>query len=1660
MARITKPLLALFACVLALSIVVGVLPSYADEDSLSADATLDERLAYGELHADQYDGTSTAGSSLSEDGTDSGIATYSDRVRETYGTSWSGSGLSKSFYSGDGNLFASPAIKVIDVSQWQGTIDWDKVKNSGIDAVIIRFGWSDSGFDPQFARNLSEVRRLGIPYGVYLFSYASNANEARSEANFTQQIVSRYNLYDMSLPIFYDLEEGKVNGQVVTPTDSATYEKVVNSYFDTLAGYGINNVSIYSGRWYTEAYLNAASVRPRVSWIAEYGKKLNTSFKCSGQYGWQYTSQEVVDGIDSNTVDMSAFSSADFVNVLNLPAYSVSDGTFYFDAFAKDSSSVTLVGGSTLQLQGASCDASQRFKVTSAGSDLYRIQNEATGEYLSVADDSAQSGSSVVPVDYADDSHQLWSFKDSGCGLYIQSALGNWVLDLSGGNTSDGTSIRIWNPNKSDAQRFTIANASAIQTDTTYMIQSAFNKRLVMDIYGGSSDNRARLQLYDSNNTEAQKFSFHQVGNGLYEIVNAQSGKPFEAQGGTTSNGGAVSQYASNGTIAQHWSVVDHGDNVYSFINARSGKAIDVPGGNGKSGMGLQIYTYNGSDAQKWKLSPSKTVRQQLDDLAAANAGAVQENKTYAIGSQSERQVFDIAGGSMGSGANLQIFGSNATAAQRWTLSKDSKGYVTIKNAKSGKVLDVAAGSKKAGANVQQYDSNGTWAQKWIIVPMGDGPYKICSALRMDLVLDLAGGSTGNGANVQVYDDNGTAAQRFRLYAAESYDNDENVTTQTAVLRAADGRVADVYAGSASDGAAIQLYAQNGTVAQSFGIEYHADKQLYTLKAANSYRYLYAENGDFVSGTPVKQGDASAGNDKSYFWAFARLDDGAFRLINAASGKTVGVASDGRLVTVSADDSRAVAFGIENSDFKCLRSERDAEAREHAGDLDDDTYLINSNLDSALVLDVAGGSKDNSANVQLYKSNMTAAQRWTVSHDNQGYVTFTNKGSGKVLDVAGGVASNGRNVAQYASNDTYAQKWIAVKLSDGSYRIESAIRLGFYLSSKGSNGANVQLSTDGSTSSAFSLRTLSPKVDPCADILGKGYYNLRPLSSQTSKVIDIAGGSGSNGANVQIYASNGTFAQLFSFEYHDGYYLIRNVKSQKVLDVASGNLVPGTNVQQWEAGSNNDNQLFAAVDNEDGSYSFVNKATGLRLDIAGGSDSNGANVQVYDSNGSNGQKFALDEVTEFISDGAYEISSATVSKVLDVAGGSTKDGASVQLYDPNDTLAQKWFVNKVVGQSNTYELECIGSAKVLTEAGDGSLVQQTASGASSQRWHSGLSNGKIVLQNAATGNFLCASGSSAKLGTVDSSENPGVRFTFKSTGVLSEGTYTIQLMSDKTRVLDVNGGSTAAGALVNLYGSNGTAAQIWDVRKNSDGTYEISSAKSSKPLDVINGSLAAGNRVQIWTRNEGNAQKWNLVYRKGEGYSVQTVNGFVLGDQGSGLALYYDNNAANSRFAFEKATYIPPILTGVQWKGCAHYSSTRYGEDWSTIVIHISECTSLSQIDNTFWGSREASAHYGVAPGQVHQYVNLNDTAWAVGDWEWNKRTVSIEHVGTTANPPSYATLDTSAQLMAALARSKGWRHLKLGDNVGIHKWYSSTSCPAGTDVNWLAAKANQYLGN
>lgn len=128
--------------------------------------------------------------------------------------------------------------------------------------------------------------------------------------------------------------------------------------------------------------------------------------------------------------------------------------------------------------------------------------------------------------------------------------------------------------------------------------------------------------------------------------------------------------------------------------------------------------------------------------------------------------------------------------------------------------------------------------------------------------------------------------------------------------------------------------------------------------------------------------------------------------------------------------------------------------------LEDGKYVIKSGINEKYVLDVYGGSLLNEANVQLYSENESKAQSWLISHDEKGYVIITNEGSGKVLDVEGGSEENGANVQQYDSNLTRAQKWIAVKKSDGSVELISALDQNKCMDLNGAkacNGSNIQI---------------------------------------------------------------------------------------------------------------------------------------------------------------------------------------------------------------------------------------------------------------------------------------------------------------------------------------------------------------------------------------------------------------------------------------------------------------------------------------------------------------------------------------------------------------------------------------------------------------------------
>lgn len=691
-----------------------------------------------------------------------------------YGAHWGTYNGTKAFFDYRNNLFVQQAKGVIDVSSWQNDIDWVKSKADGVEGAIIRlgYGWGNSA-DKKAQRNINECKRLGIPFGIYWYSYAYDANCARAEGNDVAAKLRQMGVSpnDLKYPVYYDLEKWTWAGHT-PPTNPNVYSGMADAWYGALQSAGYKNLGVYSYTSYLQGPLNNSSIYAKTRWVAQYGAQMGYNAFGANDRGWQYTSSGHINGI-SGSVDMNAFGSKNYaqdssvIDVRKMPVVSVPDGNYFINVRFKVASSVDIPGASTsdsatIQLYSGNGSKAQQFKFSKQSDGSYVITNVNSDKALDVRGAAAGNNSVVQQYAINGTNAQRWFIRDSGAGYYLQSALGNWVLDLSGGNTSNGTAIRLYAPNGTQAQRFVVSSSEvSVPVNAAVNIKSAGKSNLVFDVPGASTANSARIQLYAANGTNAQKFRFQQIGNGTYNIVNVNSGKVLDVYGASASNGAVLQQYDSNGTVAQQWTVRNYGDGKISLMSVNANKAIDVPGANYSSNVALQLYSPNDTAAQQWIIEKFKTMRDRLNEQAAKHRQDLPDG-TYSFGSKLKTNMkMDVYGASRSDCANVQLWTGNGTNAQRWRVSHDDNGYVTLTSANSDKALDVYGASTANGANAQQYASNGTYAQKWIAIKNSDGSYTFQSALAENKVLDVSGASTSNGANVQLYAANGTNAQKW-----------------------------------------------------------------------------------------------------------------------------------------------------------------------------------------------------------------------------------------------------------------------------------------------------------------------------------------------------------------------------------------------------------------------------------------------------------------------------------------------------------------------------------------------------------------------------------------------------------------------------------------------------------------------------------------------------------------------------------------------------------------------------------------------------------------------------------------------------------------------------------------------------------------------------------
>ena len=191
--------------------------------------------------------------------------------------------------------------KGIDVSQFQGSINWKSVANSDVKYALIRAGYRAYGTgklveDTRFKKNFSEAVANGLKVGVYLYSAAINSSEAKGDAEYVVSLLKKYGYQNsVSMPVVIDLELVSGVNTRDKNVSKATRTSIANTFCQTIARYGYTPM-VYACKSFLNDNMYANQV-PYDIWVAQYNSKCTYS----GPYTiWQYTSSGKIPGINGN----------------------------------------------------------------------------------------------------------------------------------------------------------------------------------------------------------------------------------------------------------------------------------------------------------------------------------------------------------------------------------------------------------------------------------------------------------------------------------------------------------------------------------------------------------------------------------------------------------------------------------------------------------------------------------------------------------------------------------------------------------------------------------------------------------------------------------------------------------------------------------------------------------------------------------------------------------------------------------------------------------------------------------------------------------------------------------------------------------------------------------------------------------------------------------------------------------------------------------------------------------------------------------------------------------------------------------------------------------------------------------------------------------------
>ena len=598
---------------------------------------------------------------------------------------------------------------------------------------------------------------------------------------------------------------------------------------------------------------------------------------------------------------------------------------------------------------------------------------------------------------------------------------------------------------------------------------------------------------------------------------------------------------------------------------------------------------------------------------------------------------------------NVQVWGNNDSAAQKWAISGNGRNGYRIQAKCSGYSLDIAGGKLANGTNVRQYSANNSGAQDWIFIPykpaqtLAEGRYVLLSDMDRSMELDVAGdtGDIPNETNVQIWKN--TAPSRYN-----SFDVVKGANGYYKLIHAASGKALDLYNGGTGLQNNISLHDQNGNIAQDWAI-ISEGRDSYVIWSRRSGMVMDVEYAKTANGTNVSQCTYNGGANQK--WHFVRAEhsvtynlmggqDGpekqtkyymsdlklsstvpkrkgyVFKGWNSSSGYNGKVYQAGSTYSNDADITLYAAWVAQGSE---MTSGYDRV-------LPDGDYVIASSKNSVYYLDISGKTfpAANGTNVSLcgpISGEVAAYDIWTITYKD-GFYKIVQKGTDMALAVAGGDTLEKANIQVNKNDNSAGQKWAISRNGRNGYRIQSK----------------------------------------CS-----GYS------------VDIADGTIENGRNVRQYSSNNSGAQDWLFIPYkpaqtlkeERYILLSDIDRSIELDVFgnSGDIPNETNVQIWKNTTQSRYNSFDVVKAGNGYYKLIHAASGKALDLYKGKSELRSNISLHDQNGDAAQNWAIISA----GGGSYVLWSKRSGMVMDVENAKTANGTNVSQSTYTGGANQRWY---------------------------------------------------------------------------------------------------------------------------------------------------------------------------------------------------------------------------------------------------------------------------------------------------------------------------------------------------------------------------------------------------